>query len=203
MKLRPVSGKRVPDVPFKGIISGLIRGEVTAFDLIFEKYSQRVFQFSYQLLKNKSDAEGVVQEVFLKLWTHRHRIDPERSFEAFLFTIVNNCCVSLIRKRSTHHKYIDYIKAINLAGQAQNPAKQIEFQEFQHQVEQIINALPPRQREIYLLSREEGFSYREIANKLSLSINTVENHMVRALKYIRERLEEDSLISLITILLFC
>lgn len=181
----------------KGTISRLKAGDMAAFDQIYRHYAQKLFQFSLSLLKNRADAEEIVQETFLKLWANRQKIDLYASFQSYLFTIAYNSMMSVLRKRASQQKYVDYIKSLNLIEREDSVVKKVEFEEFNDRVQSIIEQLPPRQREVFRLSREQGLSYQEIAQQLGLSVNTIENHMVRALKFIKSKLAEHSLACLL------
>jgi RNA polymerase sigma-70 factor (ECF subfamily) len=181
----------------KGTVSKLKEGDMQAFDRVYRHYAQKLFQFSLSLLKNRADAEEIVQETFLKLWANRHKIDLYASFQSYLFTIAYNTMMSVLRKRVSEQKYVDYVKSLNLIERETSVAGKVEFEEFNDQVRNIIEQLPPRQREVFRLSREQGLSYQEIAQQLGLSVNTIENHMTRALKFIKSKLAEHSLACLL------
>ena len=178
-------------------ISRLKAGDMRAFDEVYRNYAPKLFQFSLKLLKNRADAEEIVQETFLKLWAKRSKIDLYASFESYLFTIAYNTSMSFLRKRASQKKYVDYVKSLGLLETAGAALKKMEFEEFDLQIKEIIDQLPPRQKQVFHLSRKQGLSHQEIAEKLGLSKNTVENHMVRALNFIRTKLSENSLACLL------
>lgn len=181
----------------RGTISKLKKGEVEAFDQIYRHYAQKLFQFSLKLLKNRADAEEIVQETFLKLWANRHKIELYASFQSYLFTIAYNTIISVLRKRVSEKKFVHYVQSLNLIEQESDIIGKLELEELNARVQRIIDQLPPRQREVFRLSREQHLTYQEIAARLDLSVNTVENHIVRALKFIRSRLSEYSLAGLL------
>ncbi|PHN05935.1 RNA polymerase sigma-70 factor [Flavilitoribacter nigricans] len=174
----------------RAIISRLKNSDISAFDDIYRAYASRLFGFALNLVKSQKDAEGIVQEVFLKLWKNREKIDLHTSFDSYLFTITYNTVVSLLRKRSSEKKYIDYVQSIQIPRVADSSVDELEWRELQDQVNSIVDQLPARQQEVFRLSREEGMTHAEIAEALNISINTVENHMGRALKFIRSRLTD-------------
>ena len=181
----------------------LIRdGNMVAFDTIYFQYSKRLYGFVLKLIKQEADAEEIVQEVFIKIWESRDKIDTYTSFESFLFTIAYNSTISLLRKRVNEEKYIDHLKSRQ--NNLSNPdiIDEIHYNQLNEKVQSLINQLTPRQKEIFKLSREQGFTYKEIAEKLSLSVNTVENHMVKALNYLKSNIDKNLIVNLFFVSLF-
>ena len=160
--------------------------DMSAFDIIYRKYSKKLYRFAYSIIKDKPDAEGIVHEVFIKVWEKRNKIDEYLSFESYLFTITYNTTISFIRKKAKENKYIEYMKSLQNPSIQSNIIPEIEYKELKEKSEKIIGLLPSRQKQIYKLSRGEELTYKEIAAKLNISINTVETHMERALKAIRK-----------------
>ena len=176
--------------------------DMSAFDIIYRKYSKKLYRFAYSIIKVKPDAEGIVHEVFIKVWEKRNKIDEYLSFESYLFTITYNTTISFIRKKVKENKYTEHLKSIQNPSIQSNIIPEIEYKELKEKSEKIIDLLPSRQKQIFKLNREEGLTYKEIAAKLTISINTVETHMERALKAIRKNLGEVSIVLLILYYLF-
>lgn len=174
----------------KTTLSRLKAGDMAAFDSVYRTYAPRLYRFAIHLLKNASDAEGIVQEVFLKLWQARSGINLHSSFESYLFTITHNTVVSQLRKRASEKKFVEYVRSIQSPQATGDVIAELELVEMQEAIQRIVDELPARQQEVFRLSREKGLTYQEIAQELQLSVNTVENHMGRALKYIRSQLSD-------------
>jgi len=155
--------------------------DMSAFDIIYRKYSKKLYRFAYSIIKVKPDAEGIVHEVFIKVWEKRNRIDEYLSFESYLFTITYNTTISFIRKKVKENKYIEYVKLMQNPSIQSKTIPEIEYNELKDKSEKIINLLPARQKQIYKLSREDGLTYKEIAAKIDISVNTVETHMERVI----------------------
>ena len=194
----PNSGKKIDSETIKQFKAD----DMSAFDIIYRKYSQKLYRFAYSIIKVKPDAEGIVHEVFIKVWKNRNKIDEYLSFESYLFTITYNTTISFIRKKVKENKYTEYLKSIQNPSIQNTIIPEIEYKELKDKSEKIIGLLPPRQKQIYKLSREEELTYKEIAAKLSISVNTVETHMERALKSIRKKLGDVSIVLLILYYLF-
>ena len=166
----------------------LKNGDILAFDELYKLYSHKLFSFVFRILKDEDDSDDIVQEVFLKIWTHREKLGDYKLLNSFIFTIAYNNSISLIRKRISSTKYVEYLRVLSVNQPQANFITEIELIELNNKVENLISNLPKRQKQIFLLHREKGLTYPEIAAELEISKNTVENHMVKALKYLRQNL---------------
>ena len=157
-----------------------------AFQILFDKYSQKIYHFSLSYLKDKEEAEEIVQEVFMKIWSSRDKLVDNPSFESFLFIIAKNAILNTIRKSNCHQAYLNYSKL--------HPEKNIlldeelDFNELKRAYQKSIEKLPPRRKEIFYLSREKNLSNVDIAKKMGISVKTVENQMTSALAEIKKNL---------------
>lgn len=173
-----------------------------AFDLVYEQYGHKLFSFICKILKNEAETEEIVQEVFIRLWESRFNLEENKPLHSYVFTIAYNYSIDLIRKKINSNKYLEHLKNSSLLQSAPTVVSDIEYKELSNTVEKLVGQLPERQRQIYQLHREEGLAYSEIADKLGISVNTVGNHMTKALKYLRENLDDSLLINLLFITLF-
>lgn len=180
----------------------LKKGDMVAFDLIYNQYCQRLYGFVLKFLKQKEDAEEIVQEVFVKVWESRKKIDVYSSFNSFLFTIAYNSTMSLLRKRMSQQKYIDHLQNIQIINEASDAISELEYNELNEKVQSLVSQLSPRQQEIFNLSRENGLTHAEIAEKLNISVNTVKNHLVSSLKFLRSNIDSGYIVNLLFISLF-
>jgi RNA polymerase sigma-70 factor (ECF subfamily) len=168
-------------------------GNMFAFDELYRKYNKRLYKFSYAILKSHEEAQNNTQDVFLNLWLNRNKVEKESSVKYYIFTISYNSAISVIRKKANQSKFFEYVKT--LQNLVQEPVDlQFEYDELNEKLNKIINELPKRQREVYKLHKIEGLKYSEIAEKLNISTNTIENHMSRALKAIQKNLRPATLI---------
>lgn len=175
---------------------------MATFDAIYNKYCHKLHGFVLRYLKQEEDAEGIVQEVFIKIWEARSKIDVYSSFESFLFTIAYNTSISLLRKRVSETKSREYLKSLQQIDNADNVIDELHFKELNHKVQSLLKQLAPRQKEVYLLSREEGLTHKEIAQKLNISENTVKNHLVTTLKYLKSHIDSSLAINILFLCLF-
>jgi RNA polymerase sigma-70 factor (ECF subfamily) len=173
-----------------------------AFDIIYKKYSRRLYGFVFRYVKQEADTEEIVQEVFVKIWKSREKLNIYSSFESFLFTIAHNATVNLLKKRATEQKYVEHVKSLQNIDEAYELTDEIHYKELKQKYQGLLNELSPRQKEIFQLSREEGLSHKEIAEKLGISVHTVKNHLVTTLSFLRSKLDNGLLISGLFVSLF-
>ena len=175
---------------------------MAAFDAIYNKYCHKLHEFVFMYLKQEEDAEEIVQEVFVKIWESRGKIDVYLSFESFLFTIAYNATMSLLRKRVSETKSKEYLKSLQKIDTNNQIIDEIQYKELDQKVKSLLERLTPRQKEIYHLSREEGLTHEEIAQRLNISESTVNNHLVKILKYLKTQLDNKLPVNVLFIFLF-
>jgi RNA polymerase sigma-70 factor (family 1) len=172
-----------------------------AFDVLYKKYCKRVYKFGNSILKSQEESENLMQEVFLNLWENRHKVEKDSSIKSYVFTITYNSAISVIRKKARESEFIEYLKTLQDINE--EPVNtELEYNEIVNKLDEIIKELPQRQKEVYLLHKVEGLKYSEIAERLDISVNTIENHMSRALKTIREKLGNYSPVAILFWYLF-
>jgi RNA polymerase sigma-70 factor (ECF subfamily) len=171
----------------KILVSLMKAGNSYAFEKLYSLYSKKLYNFAYNILKSKEDAEGIVQNVFIKIWETRSEINTELYFSGFIFRIAKNMILNLLKKRMFEKEYITYLH--RTPEDISLPVEQeINFLELNLEIERIINELPEKRREIFRLSREEGLTYKEIAENMNISVNTVNTQISKSLEYIRDHL---------------
>ena len=175
---------------------------MVAFYQLYERYSRRLFGFVLRYIKREQDAEEIVQDVFVKIWEARAKIDVYSSFESFLFTIAYNTTISLFRKRASEARYLEHLKLLQQVEAAPDLNDEIRFNELNQKVQALLDELTSRQREIFRLSREEGFTHDEIAQHLGISVLTVKKHITTTLTFLRSRIGTDLIISTLFFHLF-
>lgn len=155
-----------------------------AFDALFRHYSALVYRFAYSYLKARPEAEEIVQECFLKIWEKRAQIHDDVPLKGYLFTVAHHAVLNQLRRRQHHLRFQAYTTAA--APQQPQVGNEAEFAELETLYRSALAQLPPKRREIFELSRQQGLSYPEIAQQLNLSVKTVEAQMSHALKFMRE-----------------
>ena len=184
------------------LLTRLKSGDMLAFDKVYELYSHKLFSFVFKILKNEADTDDIVQEVFVRIWESRDKLEDYKLLNSYIFTIAYNNSIDLIRKRINNNKYLEHLKYSAVINATPNLISEIEFNELNTQVQKLIAKLPERQKQVYLLHKEEGLTYSEIAEKLGISKNTVENHIAKALKYLRQNIDNTLMVNMLFVSLF-
>ena len=165
-------------------------GDMNAFQKIYNSFCEPLYRFAYSYLKDSFEAEEIVQDVFLKVWEKRAEVDLQKSFKSYLYRITVNKIFNELKHRVVKQKYEQHaLKFDQLTGET--PESAIEFQELNAKLEQLLSKLPEQQRNIFIMSRWRGVPNAEIAEKLNISVRTVENQIYRAAKFVKLHLNND------------
>jgi len=171
------------------LIKRIKQNDEFAFREIYDRYKYRVFSFAARYLNEKSEIEEIIQEIFVKLWKTRHRIKEDLPLHNYLFTITKNTILHKKQKQLNEQKYLEYARTF-YSMQYFHTQEEVEFRELEKIVESSVEKLPPKRKEVFLLNRIDGLTYKEIADKTNLSLKTVEAHIRLALQDLRRMLEE-------------
>jgi RNA polymerase sigma-70 factor (ECF subfamily) len=171
------------------LVALLKGGDKTAFKKLFDKYGKRLYQFSLKFLREKEDAEDLLNEVFLKIWENRRNLKTDTSFQSYLFTIAYNNIRQRFLKRSREEKYIQIFATEHLTENLKNE-DQIDYLSFVKVVNDAIEMLPARRREIFLLYYKEELKSKQIAEKLNITEQFVRNQLTMAKKTIIDKFKE-------------
>ena len=181
------------------LVHNLSKGNLLAFSTLFKEYSGRLYRFAFGYLKSEPEAEELVQEVFTIIWEKRADLKKELSFKSFLFTIAFN----IIRKHFRTKAYLsEYLKTGIGADMDIQTSQKITYDSLYQYITELVNKLPERRKEIFIKSRFEGLSIKEIAEELKISHKTVENQLTDALKFIRTNLNRENLPVILFFILF-
>lgn len=168
------------------LIYRLRGGDEIALELIYKKYWKSLLASAYNILLDEQCCEDIVQEIFIKLWNNREKIEIKVSLKAYLSASVRYEVYRQIRQGSVREDIFD-----QLQDRLQTPSEtqSIEYKELLGQIDSVVNALPEKCRKVYKLSREDQLSHKEIASQLQISPKTVENHLNKALRHLRISLD--------------
>lgn len=169
------------------ILNELQKGNERAFDAIFKQYYKPLCQFSYSFIKDQDTAENLVQEVFAKLWEKRENVSNIDNLLSYLMGMVRNQSIDFLRKEKTTSKIFTKLQ---LEKSENTTEEQISKNEFEEKLLKSIMNLPGRCRTAIEMSRFDGFSNKEIAQKMEISVKGVEALIGRALKLLRSELQE-------------
>jgi RNA polymerase sigma-70 factor (ECF subfamily) len=181
------------------LVQLLQKGNVAAFDSLFEVYSPKLYGFALKYFKNESDAEELVQEVFVKVWENRQSIKSEHSFKSYLFSIALNLIRKHFNKKAVSLRYLE---SIQNDPEFSDQVTGDDYETALRQIYQIIDQMPERRREIFRKSKLEGKSAKEVASELSISPGTVDNQVSEALRFIRTQLKSENIALLLFAVLF-
>ncbi|MDF2188203.1 RNA polymerase sigma-70 factor [Paraflavitalea sp. CAU 1676] len=171
----------------KELLSRIAGGDGAAFEQLFDYYWQGIYEVAFTLTKSREIARDMVQEIFLKLWLVREELPHKDNFTGFLFIVARNHIYDELRKKLNEQPFATHLQTW-FTESPLGADQRLLYQESQTLVHKAIAQLPEQQRQVYLLTRESGWTQDEIAQHLQVSKNTVKTHMSRALTAIREYL---------------
>lgn len=180
----------------KLIINKLKKGDVLSFDYIFKKYNKKVYYFALSYLKNKEEAEDVVQDVFMNLWKYRDQINESFVFSKYLFKIAFNATCKKFRKQASDKKQLEVFLQ-NLTAEDNSYNTDIEYNNLLEIANILIEKLPARQKKIFLLSIFDQLTSEQIAKQINISKKTVENYLALARNSLRKSLSDRSILSVL------
>lgn len=171
----------------KVLLKRISEGDETAFRKIYDTYYDHIYNAAYAFMKSPFLAEDATQEVFCKVWSKRSLLPEVDKFDAWLFIMARNHILTEIKKNLRQVNFIDQLR-LHFNVLVDSPLQDLLNRESEALIRDAVEQLPPQQKAVFTLSREEGLSQEEIAMKLSISRNTVRNHMNAALKFLRHYL---------------
>ncbi len=184
----------------KELVIRLQKGNVDAFERLYENYSLRLYHFGMKYLKSDIEAEGLVQNVFAKVWEKRSSLKEELSFKSYIFTIAFNFIRKVFIKKSQLREYLQSGKGSDDIDI--DTINQIEYQSLADYLNTIVIQLPKRRREVFIKSRIEDLSVKEIAKQMNISPKTVENQLASAIQFVRDNWQSKNLSAILFLALF-
>lgn len=184
----------------RALVLRLIDGDEDAFCELYATYKNRLIYFAMRFLKSRGYAEDVFQDAFTLIWQGRRFINPDASFSSYLYTIVRNRILNQLRDLANQEKMKEQI-LVQAVDYSNNTKEEILFNDLRQMIQQAMQRLTPRQREIFEMSRERQMSHKEIAEALGISVNTVQESISISLRTLRSYLEKNSVIGADLILL--
>lgn len=179
------------------VISAWKEGNEPAFEMIFRAHYQSMCRYAYTFLRDREEAEEVVQGTFINLWDKRQVLEIQTSLKSYLFRAVRNSCLNSIKHEKIKQQHVAHEMAV-MEVSRESVTEAVAAGELEQRITSAMAALPEQCRLVFQLSRYEELKYQEIADQLGISIKTVENHMGKALRLMREQLSD----YLVLVLLF-
>ena len=169
-------------------LTAIKEGKAPAFTRVHNQYQKKVFRFFLKRTSNHDAAGELSQQTFIKLWNSRHTLSDSFSIETQLFTIASTVLVDYLRRRAHEKKRLSVL--VDKMDELQvTPAKEFEGSDY---LQVVVRGLPPARKRIILMKMSSGFTNKEIATQLSISEKTVEDHVTKALRYLRTALAPDT-----------
>ena len=171
------------------IIGRIRNGDIKEFESLFRSSYVSLVRYATSILKDHDTAEEIVQDLYFRIWQDREKLNIESSLNGYLFRSVHNRCLHHIEHTKVVERHAEEM-SYRETDSPESPSDILNYKELQEKVAKILEKLPERCGQIFTMSRFEGLKYNEIAEKLSVSVKTVEANMGRALKEFRKELAQ-------------
>lgn len=176
-----------PDNEEQLLLSGLKKGDMSSYEILFHRYYPAYYRFARGILKDNGAAEDIVQNVFMKIWIHREELNETMSVKNYIYVLSKREIFNYLRaKYNTHVVLTEDMLMLEQASNSNDSTS--DYRELREAVQSVINTMPPKRRSVFCLSRFKSLTNQEIADKLGISIRTVEKHIELALRTFKEQL---------------
>ncbi|KWW26233.1 MAG: RNA polymerase sigma-70 factor [bacterium] len=172
----------------KVLIDKMKVGDRESFNKLFRRYYTPLTRFCVRFVADGDQAQEIVQDLFVKLWTNREKLVFNTSFESYMLRSVRNAAITFINKERSHAEANE--RVLGDDSDANDPSETLQSNNLESSYRAILASMPEKRREVFLASRYDGMKYSEIAEKMDLSQKTVESHMSAAIKQLREGLKD-------------
>jgi RNA polymerase sigma-70 factor, ECF subfamily len=169
------------------IIEAIRQGNAMAFKQVFDACYEDLCGYAFSILRSTHEAEDIVQGIFMKLWEKRTELDVKQTIRSYLFRSVFNQCMNRLEYVGVRTKYARYKQTIG-SNDAKLP--EVFVDELDERIRQAIEKLPSQCRAVFVMSRYEELRYAEIAERLDISVNTIQNHVCKAIKILKQELKD-------------
>lgn len=160
-----------------------------SFEILYNRYSGKLYNFLMKISKGDTYiAEELVQRTFIKIWETRENINTDSSFISYLCTIAKNMLLNEYEHKTVQYIYERYIKVISSENDY-TTEKEVDKNLLEEYVDKLADELPPRRKEIFILSRKKGLTNKVIAQKLNISESTIETQLSKALQFMKEQIK--------------
>ena len=161
-----------------------------SFEILYHRYSGTLYNFMMKVSKGDSyTAEELVQQTFIRVWENRENVNPEKSFISYLCTIAKNMLLNRYEHQTIQFIYEEYIKA-KVIDNKNITEEEVDRKLLEEYLDKLADKLPPKRKEIFVLSRKEGLSNKQIAQKLNISESTIETQLSKALSFMKGQIKQ-------------
>jgi len=183
------------------LLKALGEGDPDAFTTLYHRHGSRLHAHLLRMIRSEELSREILQEIFMKIWEYRDRIDVDKPFGAFLYRIAENKVYDHFRKIAREKRLAGSLLAASLVSHTDTEDRML-YQESVGLINRAIDQLPPARKQIYLLCKIEGRSYEEIAGMLGVSTSTVNDHIVKANRFLKKVLAAHADTVILWIVLF-
>ena len=180
--------KLMNDSELNVLYGKMIKGDKPSFDAIFRHYYPSLVRYCLRYVGDTDVAAEIVQDLFVKIWTGRSRLNITSSFDSYIVRSVRNGALTYINKVKLHDEVHQNLVTVDV--ESNDPSEELQSKNLEHSYQQVLAAMPEKRREVFLASRFDGLKYAEIADKMGISLKTVETHMSAAIKQLKDGLKD-------------
>ena len=178
----------VDSINEKRLLTELKNGSFQAFERLYNMYSGKLYNFIMRISSgNQYMAEEVVQSAFIRVWEVRERVEPESSFISFLCTIAKNLLTNMYQRQTVEYVYNEYLKNTGVDRDSQTE-ESIDLRFLNEYIDSLAEELPAQRKKIFILSKRQNYTNKEIAEMMGISESTVATQLSLAVKFMREQL---------------
>ena len=178
----------VDSINEKRLLTELKNGSFQAFERLYNMYSGKLYNFIMRISSgNQYMAEEVVQSAFIRVWEVRERVEPESSFISFLCTIAKNLLMNMYQRKTVEYVYNEYLKNTGVDRDSQTE-ESIDLRFLNEYIDSLAEELPAQRKKIFILSKRQNYTNKEIAEMMGISESTVATQLSLAVKFMREQL---------------
>lgn len=170
-------------------LSAIKKGNIQEYELLFREYFQPLLSYGISIIKSEPNAEEIVQDIFFSLWKNKKSLNIHTSFSSYLYRAVHNNCLQQLKREKRKLQYQQEQKKWKY-NESMSPGEILQYNELYDKINSAVDELPENCKTIFKLNRFQGLKYSEIAEKLAISIKTVEANMTKALKHLRHQIDE-------------
>ena len=189
----------VDSINEKRLLTELKNGSFQAFERLYNMYSGKLYNFIMRISSgNQYMAEEVVQSAFIRVWEVRERVEPESSFISFLCTIAKNLLMNMYQRQTVEYVYNEYLKNTGVDRDSQTE-ESIDLRFLNEYIDSLAEELPAQRKKIFILSKRQNYTNKEIAEMMGISESTVATQLSLAVKFMREQLMKryDNIVALL------
>ena len=171
------------------LVSALKQDRLGAFECLYSRYRKIVYSFSLKYLLDSEEARELVQTVFINLWEHRKFLDEKKPVKSYIYKSAVNSIYNVLKKKAVRRRYM--LSQLQKPEETSNPYDQIFYSDLDEKIRAVIDSLSPQQKKIYDFKSRDGLTFEEIADKLHLSVRTIENQIYRVNKLLKKHFRSE------------